>query len=506
VYRLNLTKAAQRKSANAIKKMYPMEYTGYVYDLTTENHHFQAGVGEIVCHNTDSIFIKFHHNVSGEKITGRQALPLAIKAGQLVEKEIKAIMPAHQNLAYEKTLWPFIILSKKRYVGNLYEDNINKFKQKSMGIVLKRRDNAPIVKKVYGGIIDILLNKSGGLAESVEFLQQQLQDMVDGKVQLEDLIISKTLRGTYKDPSKIAHKVLARRMGERDAGNKPQVNDRIPYVYIKTPDGGEQPKLQGDRIEHPDYIRQEMLTPDYYHYITNQIMKPVLQIYALCVEKLPGYSFSPDYWTQIDVELASHRLYGDDKKRKDRICALKEREAEDLLFAPYLMKLCPEKAKPKARQTRKKLHALEHIQEDETAPDRPEFIMRVACKQESKPKRFRITITVTDPQSTEVWKNETEMKYTKYKSLTLATENAFKTLYTEVKGVQQGRLRIFTEKLFVSKWKTAYNNIDDLTQKLRKTIEEANTGSFDELQEIQTLVNLVGFHDTVPYTIEANEA
>ena len=30
---------------------------------------------------------------------------------------------------------------------------------KSMGIVLKRRDNAPIVKDIYGGIIDILMEK-----------------------------------------------------------------------------------------------------------------------------------------------------------------------------------------------------------------------------------------------------------------------------------------------------------------------------------------------------------
>ena len=28
-----------------------------------------------------------------------------------------------------------------------------------MGIVLKRRDNAPIVKDVYGGIIDILMKE-----------------------------------------------------------------------------------------------------------------------------------------------------------------------------------------------------------------------------------------------------------------------------------------------------------------------------------------------------------
>jgi hypothetical protein len=42
----------------------------------------------------------------------------------------------------------------------------------------------------------------------------------------------------------MAHKVLADRMGLRDPGNKPQVNDRIPFVYIKVPPEKEI-KLQG---------------------------------------------------------------------------------------------------------------------------------------------------------------------------------------------------------------------------------------------------------------------
>jgi DNA polymerase elongation subunit (family B) len=483
----------------------------YVYDIETSEGKFGGGVGEITLLNTDSIFIKFsHQNVSGEKITGKDALPLAIKAGQLVEKEIKAVMPQNQNLAYEKTLWPFIIFSKKRYVGNLYEDNVNKFKQKSMGIVLKRRDNAPIVKTVYGGILDILLNKND-LAGSVEFLKSQLQNMVDGKVPLEDLIISKTLRGMYKDPSKIAHKVLARRMGERDAGNKPQVNDRIPFVFIKTPEGQETPKLQGDRIEHPDFIRQENLTPDYYHYITNQIMKPVLQMYALCVDKLPGYNFSPDYWIQLDVEMSSHRLYGDEKKRKNRLMALKEREVEDLLFAPYLNQLCPEKAKS-APRSRKKQHALDatDTKNNKANENKPEYILNITYVQESKPKRFNITITLIDTTAanpnTEVWRQNSEIKKNKYQALTWATEQAFKAIFTDLPVVRQGRLKIVTDKLFISRWKTAFNTIDTLTERIEKALANNDSESIEEVNETTSLVNLIGFYDTIPYTLEVQNA
>lgn len=83
-----------------------------------------------------------------------------------------------------------------------------------MGIVLKRRDNANIVKKIYGGIIDIILNKQD-LKESIVFLKEELTNLVDGKTQIDDLIISKSLKGSYIDATKIAHKVLADRIAER---------------------------------------------------------------------------------------------------------------------------------------------------------------------------------------------------------------------------------------------------------------------------------------------------
>ena len=141
---------------------------------------------------------------------------------------------------------PFLLLSKKRYVGMLYETNPNKCKEKSMGIVLKRRDNAPIVKDCYGGIIKIMM-ESGDVVKSVKFTKQFLRDMVSEKFPLDKLIISKSLRGFYKNPESIAHKVLADRMGQRDPGNKPSVGSRIPYVYIQT---DKSVKLQGDKIEH----------------------------------------------------------------------------------------------------------------------------------------------------------------------------------------------------------------------------------------------------------------
>jgi DNA polymerase elongation subunit (family B) len=321
------------------------KYHGYVYDIETESGVFHGGIGNLILKNTDSIFCKFPlKDANGNNVYGKDSLQYAIEIGKHVEKNITSIMPNPQKLNYEKSLYPFILFSKKRYVGNLYETCVDKFKQKSMGIVLKRRDNAPIVKKIYGGIIDILLNNQD-LHESIQFLKDELQDLVDGKSPITELIISKSLRASYKDASKIPHKVLADRIGERDPGNKPQVNDRVPFVYIKVPDA----KLQGDRIENPEYIVENNLTPDYLHYITNQIMNPVLQLYALCLDELPNYDKADNYWHEVDTELKKKPMYQDDIKRKNRVDNLKLNMVKELLFDEFINMLC----EPKLKKVRK---------------------------------------------------------------------------------------------------------------------------------------------------------
>ena len=42
--------------------------------------------------------------------------------------------------------------------------------------------------------------------------------------------------------------------------------------------------LQGDTIEHPQYITDNKLKIDYNYYLTNQIEKPVFQIFELVMK------------------------------------------------------------------------------------------------------------------------------------------------------------------------------------------------------------------------------
>ena len=196
---------------------------------------------------------------------------------------VKSRLPFPHDLEYEKTYWPFLILTKKRYVGNKYEFNPDKYKQDCMGIVLKRRDNAPIVKEVCGGIINCLINDRNPL-KARNFTQVCLDKMFANEYGIKYFLTSKTLKSkeSYKEWQRIAHVVLAERIGLRDPGNKPQSGDRIQYAAIEI-ENETKDTLQGDKIETPEFIKQNSLKLDYLFYTTNQIMKPALQFLELAV-------------------------------------------------------------------------------------------------------------------------------------------------------------------------------------------------------------------------------
>ena len=288
---------------------------------------------EYVYGDTDSVFFKFNlKDLEGHPIIGQKALEITIElakqAGQLASKFLKG----PHDLEYEKTFLPFCLLSKKRYVGMLYEDDPTKCKRKSMGIVLKRRDNAPIVKDIYGGVLDILM-KEQNVELAVTFLKQCLQNMVDEKYSMDKLIITKSLRSGYKNPDQIAHKVLADRIGKRDSGNKPSVGDRIAFVYIENPS---KKALQGERIETPDYIIKNKVKINYSFYITNQIMKPLQQLFALVLEDMKDFKRKrgPTTWKNMLATLRS--TYLDEVKYKEKEDAMRNKEVKLLLFDTYL--------------------------------------------------------------------------------------------------------------------------------------------------------------------------
>jgi DNA polymerase delta subunit 1 len=292
---------------------------------------------EVVYGDTDSIFIKFPTQDLAESIR------LGIDAGKRITA---AIDRRPYKIAYEKTFYPFILFCRKRYVGMMYEEDPTiKPKRKSMGIVLKRRDNAPIVKDVFGGALDVLMQERN-IKKAQAFVTEMLTKVLENRMPVEKFIVTKALRDDYAAMKEgyegtatlPAHRVLADRMARRDPGTAPKVGDRIAYLYVAE---NKTASKQGDKIEELGYVRKQGLHPDTTFYITNQIQNPVAQLFALCIDQMEGYvpPKSPTYESLLKDMLVKHE--GDEEQATLAVLERKERQLETLLFlgSPPLKKL-----------------------------------------------------------------------------------------------------------------------------------------------------------------------
>jgi hypothetical protein len=62
-----------------------------------------------------------------------------------------------------------------------------------------------------------------------------------------------------------------------------QINDN-EIKNMKRLKGKEEKILQGDKIEHPEYIAKNKLKVDYKFYLNNQIMNPTVQFLEIVIE------------------------------------------------------------------------------------------------------------------------------------------------------------------------------------------------------------------------------
>jgi DNA polymerase elongation subunit (family B) len=297
---------------------------------------------EYIYGDTDSVFFTFNleNPETGEKISGKPALEMTIEIAQDAADLCTKYLKPPMGLEYEKTLMPFILLSKKRYVGMLYETDPNKGHLKYMGLSIKRRDSCDYLKDVYGGILNILM-KENNIQSAIELLNKSLNELATGCVNMDKLTITKALRSGYKNPLQIGHNVLAERIGKRDPGNKPKPGDRMRFVFFVN----DKPKmLMGDKIETTDFIIDNKLKVDYTHYITNQLMKPLQQLFGLALEHIWKYQNKTSAIKSYHKDMIKlEREYPDLEifmKKKEKYCSAK---VKTLLFDHVLNKIYNEK-------------------------------------------------------------------------------------------------------------------------------------------------------------------
>lgn len=235
----------------------------------------------VVYGDTDSVFVKYP--VTAESAVERREQAKAF--AEQLEERMASLLPWPHRLAYEKVYDPFLLVNKKRYSAPIYENDMTKFKKvDTKGMSNKRRDFAKVAQTIFSNLLRTV-HTTRSFEAGIQQVRQDLMHLLSGQVPLEDLVITKSLRSQYKTPTPPCHKALRDRMFKRDPGSAPHTGDRVPYVFVKIKQG--KAKSQGDLVEHPDYIKQHKLQPDYVYYVEHQIKNAVEEVLGL---------FAPDPW------------------------------------------------------------------------------------------------------------------------------------------------------------------------------------------------------------------
>ena len=244
-------------------------WDGYVYDLETEAGNFQAGVGQIIVKNTDSIMVEFPET----------DLDACWKLGERASEEITALFKKPNDLELEKIYWPYILYSKKRYAAKMWTEKNGKVVFDHIdikGLQVVRRDNCEFVRATCQRVIEMLLESE--FLEVTNFVEEQRETLANGNVPMDRLVLSKRLGSEYKNEN-LAHVVVRNKIRERAPGSEPSSGDRVQFVLVEALDAkGKPSKKMYEKAEDPDWVKEHNLKLDYGYYLKHQFETPVADL------------------------------------------------------------------------------------------------------------------------------------------------------------------------------------------------------------------------------------
>ena len=270
-----------RKSPEKVRKITDWNrIETFVYDLTTENHHFHAGVGTLVVHNTDSVFANIPASMCDTNCSQEELIAKVDKIGDEMGKFCTQAFLPPNDLEYEKFYYPILLKGKKRYAGHKFEPGLAP-KLDVKGFECVRRDFAPIVSKTQKKIL-VKLCKENNVQGAIDLARETVVRLLENDVPIEDLTMSKQLTRKpedYKNPA--PHTELAKRLQrEQPAHIAPKTGDRIPYL-IRPGYKGEKTCM---RAVTPEDVREGRESADTRWYLSNQLQQPLQRIFDMIMD------------------------------------------------------------------------------------------------------------------------------------------------------------------------------------------------------------------------------
>lgn len=325
-----------QKNNNVVKKVIKLPKTNqYVYDVETSNHHFAAGVGSLIVHNTDSIYLstpdRYFKQYDIDYFTGKTE---KLKYWtQLVEETFTRIKPINAavndmffknngtrflTMAYEEVLFPVIFTAKKKYYGIPHE-NIANFKPKSLfvrGLEVKKRGVSDLLRKIFNKLMWDSVNPEN-LYTLIEMVQMTIDEIYASKWELDDFTQTDVFR-----PNKNNVKVhtFVNRMAAR--GITVPSNERFKYVMVKkypyTYDyrGRKEIIKAGDKMEYPEECKKKGMEIDLDYYMKGSVNGQLARL----VTYHPSFHVEPSDGTSDALKIADDKIYKNSGKFIDNYC------------------------------------------------------------------------------------------------------------------------------------------------------------------------------------------
>ncbi|NDC90022.1 MAG: hypothetical protein EB075_14705, partial [Bacteroidetes bacterium] len=235
---------------------------------------------EVVYGDTDSVMVNFNTKALEQEL-GKTPLEISFMLGNEAADRITKTFKQPIELEMEKCYSPYLLFSKKRYAGLMYTKPEAPDYIDAKGIQLVRRDNAPFVKDISKTVLHNIMYHRDVLG-SVDLVQEKAKDLLEGKIPVDQLVVSKSMRKDYAN-DKQPHLAVANKIEERNPGSGPKCGERVPYLIMYT---GNTKHLLYERAEDPTYVIQNGLEDkvDRLYYLEHGLVSPLESFFDLFIE------------------------------------------------------------------------------------------------------------------------------------------------------------------------------------------------------------------------------
>jgi len=260
-----------------IIKVRKFNYTGYVYDIETENHHFVAGIGNILLHNTDSTIIKIdwidkfdpdEHVKELEKIGKKQteAVSKYFREKYDARKDVKMKFERFASMGF----FPPV---KKRYVLRVIWEEKPCDEILIKGFEAVRTDTSKFAREFMKKLFAMILDENVTEDEIRKYVKQSFEEFKTKS--LEEICMRKGLSKDLHEYESKQDYVRAAIYANKYLGCNFKKGSKVKYVYIKSAKGIPVKDVIG--FEHEKQIKDKVVI-DWDRMIEKQLYEPIKDI------------------------------------------------------------------------------------------------------------------------------------------------------------------------------------------------------------------------------------